>query len=109
MNKPIKRILLVLLAVIIVIAGIGVVVSFPLLTMSPAETGAVDIALDFFEPEASGKYMRVSERFRERFFQREAILRALKAAGLEPVAEYGDDGYDPPKDTSERVIYVCKK
>ncbi|MDR1700179.1 MAG: MBL fold metallo-hydrolase [Lachnoclostridium sp.] len=36
-----KRVLLILVAALILIAGMGVFVSFPLLTMRPAETGAI--------------------------------------------------------------------
>lgn len=70
---------------------------------------SVDIFLDIFEQQDSGSYERISESFTERFWSDEDITAFLADAGMEVLARY--DGYtdSPPRDDSERVVYVAKR
>lgn len=72
------------------------------------QTLTTDIALDFFIAE-DDCYVRASEDFSERAYTETEIECILKNAGLSIVAIYDDMTYQPPKDSSERVIYVTKK
>lgn len=71
--------------------------------------GLVDLYLDFFLEQPDGGYERFSEEFSERAYSREAIDRALTAAGLETVAVLDDQTDAPPTDTTERMTYVVRK
>lgn len=66
------------------------------------------IDLDFFIKNGE-YYIRSSESFCERAYTKEQLETALKAAGLEVVAIYGDMREESPADTEERIFYVTRK
>ncbi len=69
----------------------------------------VDITLDFFIEENDGAYERTQEAFSERAYTEEELATLLNNAGFKIEAIYGDMTEKPPKDTTERAIYVCRK
>lgn len=66
------------------------------------------ITLDFFVPGGTG-YNRYTEHFSERAFDDAAVRDAAADSGLEVLAVYDDDSSLPPRDTSERLIYLTRK
>ena len=77
-------------------------------TLEP-QTDTVTIHLDFFEKQEDGAYCRSGEEFRERAYSQEQIEQMLQKAGLELVALYEGDTFSPPKEDSERLVYVTRK
>ena len=75
----------------------------------PGRDGIIGINLDFFEREADGLYSRSSEEFSEKAYSHEELLSMLGEAGLTVCEEFDDYSYDAPKDTTERIVYVCMK
>ncbi len=73
------------------------------------ENGIVDIALDVFNKAPDGSYTRESELIAERAYTEKEVAAALKSAGLEILAIYGDMTTAAPSNTEERVIYVTKR
>jgi len=71
--------------------------------------GQVEITLDFFRPGKGGGYTRTGEYFTERLFSTGQIKSALDGAGLELLAVYGGDGFEPPGKKSQRAVYVAGK
>lgn len=73
--------------------------------------GMTSITLDFFARRAGGGglWSRRSESFRERAYSDAELCEMLDAAGL--VVDGRFDGYtdQPVTDTTERVLYVCKR
>lgn len=69
----------------------------------------VDISLDFFQQEAGNRYRRYSERFCERIFDHDTIIKLLEQTGFRLLAVYGDDSLEPPQDTTQRAIYVARR
>lgn len=68
----------------------------------------VRIHLDFFEREEDCYYRR-EEDFSERAYSREELCSWLKEAGLEVVGVFDELSEEPPKENSERLIYVARK
>lgn len=68
----------------------------------------VTITLDFFEP-IDGAYCRSSEQFSERAYRRDELERLWTAAGFVMEAVYGEGGFEPPHETTQREIYVLRK
>ena len=66
------------------------------------------IVLDFFGRDGS-IYHRATEEFYERAYPLEQIGEWLGEAGLELTAVYGDQSFEPPSETEERVIVVAHK
>lgn len=73
-----------------------------------AETDEVRMNLEFFEREENGLYSRSSESFSEKAYSEEAIERLLEESGFEVLAKYGDDTFEPPAETSQRIIYAAR-
>jgi len=73
-----------------------------------AETDEVKMNLEFFEREENGLYSRSSESFSEKAYSEEAIEKLLEESGFELLAKYGDDTFDPPSETSQRIIYAAR-
>lgn len=73
------------------------------------ENGVVDISLDFFGQTEDGLYRRTSEDFSERAYGTDVLIKMLKSAGLETVAVLDAETLLPPRDNSERLIFVTKK
>lgn len=72
------------------------------------ETDEVMMNLEFFEREENGLYSRSSESFSEKAYSEEAIEKILEESGFELLAKYGDDTFEPPTETSQRIIYAAR-
>lgn len=68
----------------------------------------VDISLDFFIEE-NGAYYRESEAFSERAYTPAELDHLLDKTGFEKLAVYGEDSFEAPKDTDQRLIYVARR
>lgn len=73
-----------------------------------AETDEVKMNLEFFEREENGLYSRSSENFSEKAYSEEAIERLLTETGFELLAKYGDDTFESPTDTTQRIVYAAR-
>jgi len=73
------------------------------------EDDGVEISLDFFEERADGGYHRSSENFIEMLFTPQTVEILLAEHGFDVIAVFGDDSFDQPKDTTQRLIYTTKK
>jgi Methylase involved in ubiquinone/menaquinone biosynthesis len=71
--------------------------------------GRVDIALDFFEPQADGSYQRYCEDFSETAYSLDETLELLRQAGLKLLAVYDDMTFQPPREDSQRLVFVAAK
>lgn len=76
-------------------------------TLNP-ETDEVKMNLEFFEREENGLYSRSSDGFSEKAYSEEDIERLLDECGFELVAKYGDDTFDAPTETSQRIVYTAR-
>lgn len=72
------------------------------------DTDEVKMNLEFFEREENGLYSRSSDSFSEKAYSEEDIERLLKNAGFEVLAKYGDDTFDPPTETTQRIVYAAR-
>lgn len=71
-------------------------------------SGRVDIELDFFEKD--GKiYRRSSEHFSECAYPLEQVKGMLKRSGFADVQIFDEFTFDPPRQTSQRVVFAAKK
>lgn len=68
----------------------------------------VNIDLDFFVKDGE-HYFRESECFSERAYTPNEMDAFIKTAGLETIAVYGDDTFNDPTNTTQRLIYVTRK
>ena len=73
------------------------------------DDGSVHIYLDFFSKEKDGRYSRYSDDFTEILFDDEFIEQELMKNGFELIGKYDDFSLGPVKETSQRVLWVCKK
>ncbi len=71
--------------------------------------GKVDIALDFFEEQADGRYERYCEDFCEVAYSLAETEKMLDEAGLQLLAAYDDMTLAPPREDSERIVFVAAK
>ena len=71
--------------------------------------GRVDIALDFFEQQPDGSYLRDSEEFSEVAYSYEETERILREAGLRILAAYDDMTLEPPRADSQRIVFAAAK
>lgn len=71
--------------------------------------GRVDIALDFFEQQPDGSYLRDSEEFSEVAYSYEKTERMLREAGLRILAAYDDMTLEPPRADSQRIVFAAAK
>ena len=74
-----------------------------------AGDGRVNIALDFFERQPDGSYLRDCEDFCEVAYSIEETKKMLAQAGLKVVAAYDDMTLEPPKENSQRIVFVTAK
>ena len=72
------------------------------------KTDEVKMELVFFEKEENGLWSRSSDSFSEKAYSEELIEQLLDECGLELVAKYGDDSFEPPKEDSQRIVYVAR-
>lgn len=73
------------------------------------EDNKVEIALDFFEKQENGMFCRYEESFCEIAPECFEIEDMLASAGMEIVGKYDYDTIDPPKEDSEKIVYVARK
>ena len=69
----------------------------------------VEINLNFSYKTGLFKRETISENFLERAYTEQEIENALTGAGLQLEAVYGENTNLPPKDNSQRNIYVARK
>ena len=67
----------------------------------------MDISLDIFAQEEGEGYRRYTESFSERAYSHEQILEFIEKSGMKLLAVYGDDTFNPPAGTSQRLIYAA--
>ena len=72
------------------------------------KTDEVKMELVFFEKEENGLWSRSSDSFSEKAYSEELIEQLLDECGLELVAKYGDDSFEPPKEDPQRIVYVAR-
>ena len=72
------------------------------------ETDEVKMNLEFFEREENGMYSRSNDSFSEKAYSEEDIERLLKDSGFVLLAKYGDDTFEPPTETTQRIVYVAR-
>lgn len=73
------------------------------------EPDTVQIDLDFFIEAKNGLYRRAGEQFQERAYEEAALRSILKKVGFSVLAVYDEDSESPPREASERVIYIAQK
>ena len=69
----------------------------------------VEIALDLFEKQENGNYVRDEENFAEIAFDESVIDEILTDSGMEIAAKYDYDTMDPVRADSEKIVYVARK
>ena len=74
-----------------------------------AGEGRVNIALDFFEQQDDGRYVRECEDFSEVAYSLEETEQLLNEAGLELLAAYDDMTHEAPQPDSQRIVIAAKK
>lgn len=73
-----------------------------------AGTDEVRMHLEFFEREENGMYSRSSDDFSEKAYSEEELEKLLEECGFELLAKYGDDTYEAPADTTQRIVYTAR-
>lgn len=71
-------------------------------------TDEVRMHLEFFEREENGMYSRSSDDFSEKAYSEEELEKLLEECGFELLAKYGDDTYEAPADTTQRIVYTAR-
>ena len=69
----------------------------------------VDIDLDFFVPEADGRYTRKSESFSERAYSDDELKCMLESAGFEVLDILSDMSFSAASDRDERKYFIAKR
>ncbi len=67
-----------------------------------------EISLDLFHREGDA-YYRSEERFYERGYSHEWLTQALTDTGMELLAVYAGDTFEPVKEDTQRAVYVARK
>ncbi|MCM1578660.1 MAG: class I SAM-dependent methyltransferase [Ruminococcus sp.] len=68
----------------------------------------VDISLDFFVPDESGRYSRFSDELSETAYDSGVIAEVLEISGFSLLEILDGDTFVQPAQTSERLLYVAK-
>jgi len=77
---------------------------------SLSSSGArVDIALDFFERQPGGTYLRQSEDFSEWYYSPRQLRGALDQAGFDLLDVYGEFTDQPPAPDCQRAVFVARR
>lgn len=76
---------------------------------TPVDEYVEEISLDFFIPDENGRYIKESERFRERAYETHELKEMLKVAGFEVLSVFGDMTFESPADTEQRLYFVARK
>ena len=72
------------------------------------DTDEVRMNLEFFELEENGLYSRSSDCFSEKAYSEETIEKLLAETNFEIIGKYGDDTFESPSETSQRIIYTAR-
>lgn len=72
------------------------------------KTDEVSMKLEFFELCENGSYTRSSDSFTEKAYSEELLDNMLKNSGFEIIAKYGGDTFDPPTETTQRIVYTAR-
>ena len=72
------------------------------------DRGRIDISLDIFELGREGSWERYEEHFCEQAYTYEELQEVGEEAGFELVACYHEDSFEPPREDSQRLVYVMK-
>lgn len=75
---------------------------------SLGENDVVQMDLDIFVSEDGERYLRMEDHFAERAYSEKQIEEALRMAGLQIQAVYGEDSLQPPQEDEQRLVYVVK-
>lgn len=75
---------------------------------TPLENNITRIDLDFFE-RSGNVYHRSSESFCERAYTDKELEEIISKAGFEILEIFGEMTFEPPKENSQRNIYIVKK
>ncbi|HIT94944.1 MAG TPA: class I SAM-dependent methyltransferase [Candidatus Faecivivens stercoripullorum] len=75
---------------------------------TPGEGYLTEMDLDIFVQDEDGAYTRMEDHFAERGYTHEQITASLQKHGLKLCAVYHADSFDPPREDSQRLIYVAK-
>ena len=70
---------------------------------------SVQVRLDFIARSSLFKKEYYSEEFTERAYSEDLVLNAINEAGLELLAVYGENTEEPPKDNSQRNVYITRR
>lgn len=73
-----------------------------------ADTDEVRMHLEFFEREENGMYSRSSDEFSEKAYSESDIEKLLEECGFELLVKYGDDTYEAPAETAQRIVYAAR-
>lgn len=68
----------------------------------------VTIRLDFFEQIEGRRYVRSTEEFTEHIWQPALLERLLAETGFSLLEVLDGDTYQPPTDTTQRLLYVTR-
>ncbi len=71
--------------------------------------GRVDMELDFFAEDEDGRYTRESEYISEILLSPEVIERTVGEFGFELIDVFDSLTDDPPDETTQRELYVCRR
>ncbi|WRS28257.1 class I SAM-dependent methyltransferase [Oscillospiraceae bacterium MB08-C2-2] len=74
-----------------------------------SQDGVVEVTLDFFEKLESGRYNRSRECFCERAYPISVWEKLLEQAGFELLAIFHEDSFEPPQESSERLVFAARK
>lgn len=74
-----------------------------------ADGVTVNINLDFFIKNETGKYERFNENFKETAFTDEAITKSAVNAGFKVINRYAELTRNSPTANTERVYYVLRR
>lgn len=73
-----------------------------------ASQNKVSINLDFFQ-RSGNAYYRSQESFSERAYAQKDLEAMLERAGLTVSGVFHEYSFDPPRETSQRLVYVARK
>ena len=74
-----------------------------------SEDNRVDITLDFFSADEDGSYQRYSDELSEIAPKIQTVDELVCNAGFEILAKYDYDTLNPPKENSDKLVWVCRK
>lgn len=73
------------------------------------ETQINEYDMTFFIREEDGRYQRYQETHYQRGYEAETIRKLIEASGLEFLACFGENSYEPPKESAERIYFIARE